>query len=100
VGARNPARVADNVARLPLRLRNRARARRLELEADDHALLNDQSHDFQALHYYIEPDAQARQLESLGYAVLERLDLDGEALAPGDPAPHSEEVHYLARPAG
>jgi SAM-dependent methyltransferase len=95
--ARNPARLVLNVVRTPLRLRNRAHVRPLEHRAGDHALLNDESHDFLALHYYIAPDDQARQLESAGFAVLERLDLDGEPVAAGDPAPHAEEVHYVAR---
>jgi SAM-dependent methyltransferase len=99
--ARNPARLALNLVRTPLRLRNRARARPLEHRAGDHALLNDESHDFIALHYYIAPDEQARQLAAAGFDVLERLDPDGEPLAAGDPAPHAEEVHYVARrPAG
>ena len=95
--ARNPARLALNLARTPLRLRNRARARRHEYRAADHAVLNDESHDFVALHFYAAPDDHARRLEAAGFAVLERLDLDGAPLAPGDPAPHAEEVHYVAR---
>ena len=95
--ARNPARLALNLAQTPRRLRNRARVRALERRDGDHALLNDDSHDFLALHYYIAPDDQARRLEAAGFDVLERLDHDGRPLAPGDPAPHAEEIHYVAR---
>jgi SAM-dependent methyltransferase len=95
--ARNPVRLALNLLTTPRRLRNRARVRPLEHRADDHALLNDESHDFLALHYYIAPEAQTRQLEAAGFTVLERLDVEGNPLAPGDPAAHAEEVHYVAR---
>lgn len=95
--ARNPARLALNVATTPRRLRNQARVRPLEHRAADHALLNDESHDFLALHYYVAPDTQVSQLEAAGFTVLERLDIEGDPLAPGDPATHAEEVHYVAR---
>jgi SAM-dependent methyltransferase len=97
VGARNPARVAVNVARLPRRVRNRARIRPLEHRAADHSVLNDEAHDFQNLHYYVTPDAQRRQLGRLGYEVVGCYDLEGAAVEPGDPAAHSEEIHYVAR---
>jgi SAM-dependent methyltransferase len=100
VMARNPARLAINVAKVPKRLRNRARARRLEAKGADHALLNDEAHDFANLHYYIAPPAQARQFEELGYELVECLDLDGEPIGVDDPAPTAEEVHYVARPEG
>jgi SAM-dependent methyltransferase len=95
--ARDPARLARNVALTPRRLRNRARVRPLEQRCGDHALLNDESHDFLALHYYIAPDDQVRQLEAAGFEVVEWLDLDGTVLTPGDPASNAEEIHYVAR---
>ena len=94
---RDPTRLARNVARTPRRLRNRARVRPLERRGGDHALLNDESHDFEALHYYIAPAAQVRQLEAAGFEVLEWLDLDGARIAPDDPASNAEEIHYVAR---
>jgi SAM-dependent methyltransferase len=95
--ARSPLRMAANVALLPRRVRNRRRLRPAESTGPDHAVLNDEAHDFGLLHYYIEPDGQARQLESLGFEVLERRDLDGRLLPPGERAPWSVEVHYVAR---
>jgi SAM-dependent methyltransferase len=97
VRARNPARLALNLAMLPARLRNRARIRPLERRAADHSILNDQAHDFASLHYYVTPDAQRRQLEELGYELIGCYDLDGEPVAPGEAAAHSEEIHYVAR---
>jgi hypothetical protein len=95
--ARNPARLALNLARTPQRLRNLQRARALEHRAGEHALLNDESHDFTALHYYVTPAEQERQLAAAGFTVLERLDLEGGTLAAGEPAPNAEEIHYVAR---
>jgi SAM-dependent methyltransferase len=94
---RNPVRLALNLARTPQRLRNQSRARALEYRAGDHALLNDESHDFIALHHYVTSAEQERQLEAARFTVLERLDLDGETLAAGDPAPHAVEIHFVAR---
>lgn len=99
VRSRNPLRLALNVLRVPLRVRNRRRMRRAERRYGDHAILNDEAHDFGLLHYYVEPDAQVAQLERVGFAVVERRDLEGRALAPGERAPWSPEVHYLARAA-
>lgn len=99
VASRNPARVAANVAMVPVRLRNRARLRMLEVTAADHSLLNDEAHDFRLLHYYIAPDAQARQLSALGYTPVEALDIEGATLGPGDAGAESPEIHYVARSA-
>jgi SAM-dependent methyltransferase len=95
--ARNPAWLVLNVVRTPRRLRNQARVRKLEQRAGDHAVLNDESHDYEALHYYIAPADQVRRLEAAGFAVLEQLDLDGARTPPGTPVPHAAEVHYVAR---
>jgi SAM-dependent methyltransferase len=99
VRSRNPARVAVNLALQPRRLRNQRRARRFEVRAPDHAVLNDESHDFGALHYYIAPAAQAAQLAAAGLELVECLDLDGRPVPPGGEAAHSPEIHYVARAA-
>jgi SAM-dependent methyltransferase len=95
--ARNPVRLARNVALLPRRMRNRRARMPLERGGSDHAILNDEAHDFALLHYYISPPAALAQLEALGYAPLGAYDLDGRQLAPGETAPWSPEVHYVAR---
>jgi SAM-dependent methyltransferase len=99
VRSRDPFRVAGSLARQPRRLRNQRRARRFEVRASDHAVLNDESHDFGALHYYIAPPAQAAQLAAAGLELLECLDLDGVPVPPGGEAAHSAEIHYVARAA-
>ena len=49
----------------------------LEYRAGDHAIVNDEAHDYGLLHYYIGRDDQERQLSELGYRLLEAMDLTG-----------------------
>jgi SAM-dependent methyltransferase len=81
--------------RVPARVRNRRRMRPLERREADHAMLNDEALDYALLHYYIRRDDEARQLEQLGYELVECLDLEGRTVA-GD-APDCPELHYVAR---
>lgn len=96
---RPPAEVLRKAAGVPRSRRNRRRLAPLEVRAQDHAILNDEAHEFGLLHYYIRRDDQERQLRELGYELLECLDADGRAVPPGSPgvAPW---LHYVARPAG
>jgi len=94
---RPPAAVLRALRRTPRRLRNRRRLVKLERRTDNYAILNDIAQDYGLLHYYIGRDEQERQLEQLGYELLECLDLEGF------PVPHgagsrSTELHYVARP--
>ena len=85
------------LARLPTRLRNRLRLRKLERVGEDTAILNDEAHEFSLLHYYITRDAQERQLRDCGFVLEACLDLDGEPVQAGASAAHCPELHYLAR---
>jgi SAM-dependent methyltransferase len=96
----DPVRRLPQVPRLPLALRNRRRMRALERVESDYAILNDVSHDFQALHYYIGRDEQERQLAAHGLELTECLDLDGALVPVGDGRPDCAELHYVARRAG
>jgi SAM-dependent methyltransferase len=87
------------VALLPRRTRNHLRLRRFEHRGPDHIIRNDASHDYSTLLYFIDRDAQERQLEACGLELLECLDLDARPVPPGDPARDRVELHYLARPA-
>lgn len=97
VDAHNWMRAAMNAARVPLRVRNRRRVVSQERRHDGYAIVNDEAHDFAVLHYYIMPPAQARQLVEHGFEPVEALDGEGRALTPGDLAPESAEIHYVAR---
>jgi SAM-dependent methyltransferase len=95
--------VRDAVAslgRLPRWHWNRRRLVRFERREPEYAILNDVGHDYAVLHYYIDRDAQQRQLEAHGFELLCCLDLDGEPVGPGDAASHSPELHYVARRVG
>lgn len=77
--------------------RNRRRLLPYQRTEPGYSILNDISHDFSALHYYISRDAQERQLVEQGFELLECLDLDGRQLAAGEDAPDCPELVYVAR---
>jgi SAM-dependent methyltransferase len=94
---RGVLRAARTLARLPRWLSNRRRLLPFEREESGYAILNDASHDFAALHYYITRDAQERQLAVHGFQLLECLDGEGRPVPPGAQATESSELHYVAR---
>lgn len=81
---------------LPRRARNRRRLRPLESWHADYAIVNDFSHDYSLLHYYIRRDDQARQLADAGFELLECLDVDGDAVGAGEVGAH-DFLYYVAR---
>jgi SAM-dependent methyltransferase len=93
----SPRRPLASLRSLPRRLGNRRRLRLLQRHERDHAVLNDEAHDFSVLHYYVSPDVQARQMREAGYEFLECLDLDGRRVEPGEVAAQCSELHYVAR---
>lgn len=94
---RPPRELLELPLRLPARFRNRRRMRALERREADYAILNDLAHDYSLLHYYIRRDDQERQLDQVGYELVECLDLDGRTINAGDAASHCSELHYVAR---
>lgn len=95
--SRDPLASAKRLIRLPRRRRNWKRLQPLQRMTEDHAVLVDQAHDYSILHYYIGRDDQQRQLEQLGFELLECLDLDGRPVEPGAEAASCAELHYAAR---
>lgn len=93
-----PAKIARAVARLPRMIRNRRALAPLQRQADDHAILNDEAHDWGLLLYYIRREDQERQLVELGYEPVECLDTEGHVLAAGEPGAAHPWLHYIARP--
>lgn len=79
-------------------LPNRRRLKRQEREEPGYAILNDSSHDYGALHYYINRDEQERQLAQLGFTLESCLDLDGREVSAGARST-SPELHFVARAA-
>lgn len=92
-----PIRFLATVIRLPRWLNNRRRVRPFEREEPEYAILNDISHDFLALHYYISREAQVLQLAACGFSVIECLDLDGRSVRDDDDSSDCPELHYVAR---
>jgi SAM-dependent methyltransferase len=94
---RSPVWMLNALVRLPRRRSNRRRLGAMERRAADHAIVNDEAHDYSLLHYYIARDGQARQLAELGYELLDVLEFDGAPVPPGhDGVGHS--LYYVARP--
>ncbi len=96
--SRPVAEMVRSAARVPRRVRNRRRLAPLERRGGDHAIINDEAHDYALLHYYIRRDDQARQLAETGYELVECLDAEGGAVGPGE-SNGSPWLHYIARPA-
>lgn len=93
---RSPLRVAITLARMPRWQRHRRNLLPLERNEPGYAILNDISHDFSALHYYISHDAQERQLTEHGFELEECLDLDGGRVDTDEDAVDCPELHYVA----
>ncbi len=96
--SRNPVTQARYVWEHVVALRNHHRMRRLEGEYPSYALRNDISHQWNALHYYIDRPAQETQLKDAGYAMLAVIDESGMVLPPGDTGRSSNELYYVCRP--
>jgi SAM-dependent methyltransferase len=95
IRSHNPSTQAAQVWRYALSLINHARVRRLRRIETDYALLNDSGHDYAALHYYIDRDAQRRQLEQAGFQAREIVDTLGRSLQPGDDDSESPSLMYV-----
>lgn len=94
----DPARLAYDALNVPLRLARHRRLRALERETPGYAIVSDGSHGFTLVHYYIDPEAQRRQLAEAGFELLGCAALDGHLLGPGEAAADCSELHYTARP--
>jgi hypothetical protein len=93
----NPLRVLRQLPRLPIRARNHRRLLPLQRHERDYAILTDEFSDYSLLHYYVDRDAQERQLAEAGFELLSCLDLDGREVRAGEQAPLHSELHYVAR---
>jgi SAM-dependent methyltransferase len=98
---RSPAQIAEGLLRRRRVAGNRRRLAPLEERHSEYAILNDFPHDYSLLHYYIRRDAQERQLQELGYELIECLDGRGDVVEAGGHAPsdhYMDNLHYIARP--
>jgi SAM-dependent methyltransferase len=95
--SRNPLTFALNVLRYLRSLRLHVRMKPMRRFEQDYALLDDCDPDHALLHYYIDRTAQERQLESVGFELVEALDRTGTNVPRGQVAPESSCLMYIAR---
>jgi SAM-dependent methyltransferase len=94
--AKSPAELFTGVRNRRARTRNRKRLGPLQQFNADHAIINDFPHDYSLLHYYIRRDDQERQLQELGYELVECIGSDGRTVGSGGSGPQ-DSLHYVAR---
>jgi SAM-dependent methyltransferase len=94
---RPPSSLVTIATRLPRRIRNRRRLSPLQRTGPGYALVNDEAFDYGLLHYYIGRDEQQRQLDELGFDLVECLDAEGRTVPEGQPG-DGPDLHYVARP--
>src|SRR5262249_41458470 len=94
---RNPFTQLRLCAQYLRQLVNHSRVGRYRQNLPEYSLLNDRGHEYALLHYYIERDVQARQLASHGFQLLDVFDRRGELVPPGEHAPESASLLYVAR---
>jgi SAM-dependent methyltransferase len=90
-------RVGLALVRWPIGQFNRRRLRQFERSEPGYSILNDVSHDYMALHYYVSQEAQQSQLAEHGFEYVECLAADGRRVDPGDDVSGEPWLHYVAR---
>ena len=94
--SRNPVTQAAHVVTWMRSIANQLRNRHLERVEADYAILTDEGHDYQCLHYYVDPLVQRRRLAELGYRVVDVLDHVGRSVAETDACITSPWLMYVA----
>jgi SAM-dependent methyltransferase len=93
----SPVELVRGVVGRFVAVRNRRRLAPLQERHADHAIVNDPSHNYSLLHYYIRRDDEERQLNELGYDLIECLDTEGNTVPAGGSG-RVDYLHYVARP--
>lgn len=100
-GVRRPLRLlrrlAGELSRMPIRIRNQRRAGRLEVRSSEWAVLNSQYHEFSTLMHYISLREQRAQLERAGFESDARAATTEGQWVPGQSLDSTRIVHLLAR---
>lgn len=95
--SRNPVTLMHRAAEHVGNVRNHQRMRKFHHEEPEYALLNDVSHSWKALHYYISREAQEAQLRASGFNLLEIFDEQGRTLNAGSDDSASGWLMYVCR---
>jgi hypothetical protein len=77
--------------------RNRRQNRAYEREEREYSIINDRSHNFSLLSYYMRPADQVAQLRAAGFEPLEAYCLNGEPLPFDGTDTASPWINYVAR---
>jgi SAM-dependent methyltransferase len=91
----SPAQLVGAARRRVRAWANRQRLAGAQRTTEAHAVLNDPEGDWGALHIYITPAAQARELAAAGLTLRACLDPDGERVEPRIPS-RAPWLHYVA----
>ena len=95
--SRNPITLMRRCAEHVRNVRNHRRMRKLHQDRPEYALLNDVSHSWKALHYYITRDAQEAQLRASGFDLLEVFDEQGRSVGAGSDDSANGWLLYICR---
>jgi SAM-dependent methyltransferase len=95
--ARDPVRLFKNFLAHRKCVKNHQRMKPLEEHHSTYAILNDISHEWLALLYYITREQQTKQLNETGFEVLEVYDRDGILLAQDSDNTHCAVLYYVCR---
>ena len=96
----DPFAFARAVVRHQRRVARRRANREFEREEKDYAIINDSSHNFSLVTYYIDQRAQVQQLTDLGFETLEIFDFEGTAIGSSEVDHSSPWIYYVARKVG
>ena len=95
--AKDPVRLMKNFFAHRKCLENHKRMKQLEERHETYAVLNDISHEWLALLYYITRAQQTLQLQEASFKVLEVYDYNGNLLLEGSNDSHCAVLYYVCR---
>jgi ubiquinone/menaquinone biosynthesis C-methylase UbiE len=103
VSAENPVewmkRNAVRIKRYFTGIRNHLRVQRNEVHEKEYSIINDASHSFSLLTYYIKKEHQVKQLEAIGFSKIEMVNERG-SLITVDEACRDGWIYYIGRKVG
>jgi SAM-dependent methyltransferase len=103
VSAANPFELmkqnAIRIKRYFTGIRNHLQVRRNEVHEEGFSIINDPSHSFSLLTYYVNKEHQVKQLEALGFSNIEMVDGSGSLISV-DEACRDGWIYYICRKAG
>jgi SAM-dependent methyltransferase len=94
--SRSPVATLKSLARIPIRLRNYVRSSGYRRRAGRYAILTDPGNDFSSPHYYTTAPETRRQLEAVGFEVVQVLDSEGAEVV-RKPDRISPTLYFVAR---